>query len=375
MMPENELDAEEQSRVACPECGALWSEEERVAANTAGRLLHDGQEVAPGGEITGTAKRTRTLSVRYNCANNVLVEDAVGVVGVDEWKASKLEDEGARENAEKELLQWCWAMPFEPKTPEVVPLSVGALITRVSPLKRGQLPPDTIRLAVGADIRMRELHYTTIAQRSNGQCSILDYGIEPIAADSMGFDEAFPIALGNLTDNLRGGYLCTTMDENGDLIETGETMAPERGLIDSGYEDEAIYSACKTHDLWMPCKGFGHQQLSGKRYTQPKKRSREVRFLGLDWHISVMKMTWVVSLNADAWKGDASPSGRGTRQQASGDAVRHGRSEAQRSRSNFWQRSRRPSSLRAKARFGSSSASRATITGWIQRPTLWSPCP
>jgi phage terminase large subunit GpA-like protein len=106
---QDEIDASEKGQLVCPECGAPWSEAERVAANHDCLLVHKGQEITPDGTVTGQPPRTETLGFRWNAANNLLVKTSA--VAKKEWRSARSADE---DNADKEMNQFWWAKPYKP---------------------------------------------------------------------------------------------------------------------------------------------------------------------------------------------------------------------------------------------------------------------
>ena len=88
---------------ACPSCGQPWGDDDRVAANHGGKLLHDGQTLDEDGNISGEPKATDTLGFRWSAVNNLFLTP--GDVAADEWRAAHTADE---ENAEREMRQFVW---------------------------------------------------------------------------------------------------------------------------------------------------------------------------------------------------------------------------------------------------------------------------
>lgn len=284
---------------ACPECGEAWTEPERHEANRRGRLIHRGQELTPDGEIVGQPAPTDTLGFRWSAVNNMFVE--AGDVALDEWKGTRSSSE---ENAEKELRQFVWCLPYEPPREAMADLTEDALCKRQGVLMPGFVPDAYDCVTLGIDVGKYRLHWTAVAWLEDGGGRVIGYDTVEVASASMVEQRAILLALRELRD----------MAEQGWALETpqGETMVPvSLACVDAHWNTETVKAFCiESGAKWRPTVGFGHGQYFGGgktgRYnppTNPGKKS-SVKGLGLRYHATVVKgertLTWL--FDADHWK-------------------------------------------------------------------------
>lgn len=286
---ENEVDAAAKAYFACPECEHLLTVDERREANAGSVLLHRGQTI-DGGEVIGDAPRTSTFGFRWGGFNNLFVEP--GDFGADEWKASRATDE---ENAEMEMCQFVWAVPYQPPKLDEQPLSSEAIVKRVSGYAKGFVPDETMVLTVGLDIGKYLCHYTAIAWQEEARGLVVDYGRFEVASDQMGTERALLIALREFRDMANAGW----------SQRTGEPMTPARVFVDAGYQTQVIQQFCREAGRrFLPCFGRGASQQQTQWYYRPKTTGAVVKQIGEGFHISWDKssQTHNVEVNSDYWK-------------------------------------------------------------------------
>ena len=306
----DEIAASEGSVFGCPSCGAPWSEKERLEANRGARLVHRGQEISRSGKITGEMPRTRTLGFRWSAVNNAF--QSAGDVGADEWKASQAEDE---DNAEKEMLQFDWALPYAPDITEFTPLDSRVLAKRSENFTRGVIPEDTTQFVVGIDVGKWYCNWACFSWRECSRGLVPEYGIFDVPSNHMDEDLAILKALHDFAGHV---------DEGWGLSGTGEVIIPSEGWVDSGYKPGPVYQFCRERarmrksgeagpTKWRPTKGWGAVVKAGrgKHYTHPRKCSLSsdpegVRLIGDRYHfrtqIKERTKNLVVHLDVDAWK-------------------------------------------------------------------------
>lgn len=289
----SEMDAYKCAHFCCPECKDPWTEKERVAANERGRLVHRGQTVGPRGKVGGNPPDTETLGFRWSAVHNLLL--SAGDVAVDEWKAVRSTDE---ENAERELRQYVWAIPYEPAEIELTPLDSQAVRRRTArgfPLR--QLPDDVGLVTVGVDLGKWLAHYVVIAWTSNDRCHVPEYGVLEIDSDRLGVATGTLTALREFRDTVLEGW----------PRRQGEPVVPAQVWIDSNYEDsrDAVYAFCaeSAEQRFRPTRGHGFGQAL-KRYRHPEKTDQRVRVIGEHFYLVRDRKArlLVVDLNADYYK-------------------------------------------------------------------------
>lgn len=295
----DEEQARAESAFCCPSCGVIWSAEEREAAVRSARLVHRGQEISREGHISGERARTRTLGFRWNALHNLFVTP--GDIGADEWNAAREVEE---ENAQREMLQFVWAFPYEPPELELVKLNPDDLARRIVPLARGLAPHETDLITVGIDIGKYRLHYFACAWWGRANGHVLEYGEVDVRTAELGFDNALYNALNELADVLMVGW---------PIDGSGEIVLPKQVWIDSAWADSrsVVYQfvrECEANNAragrFRPIRGYGAGQRGGSRYNRPAKAAGNVKHVGDGWHVEFTpdERCYRMEVDADHWK-------------------------------------------------------------------------
>jgi phage terminase large subunit GpA-like protein len=194
---EDVLAAGDQTRVACPLCGAMWTEAERKAANAGCRLIHKGQTLNADGTVTGEPIRTNTLGFRWNAVNNLLVHQSV--IGEGEWKASRDPDE---DNADKAQRQFVWAIPSKAAAVDLTEFDAAAITRRTTTDMRGRVPSWCRRITVGIDIGKWLCHWTALAWGEHATPHVIEYGRMEVPSREMAEEMAITLALRKFRDEI-----------------------------------------------------------------------------------------------------------------------------------------------------------------------------
>lgn len=291
---------------ACPACGEFWTEAQRTGAAESAVLIHRGQSIDVDGQITGELPATQTLGFRWSAIDNPFVTAAD--LGAEEWTAARSKD---RENAEKKMRQFVWAVPYEPPDIDLTPLDPDEVAARRTGYKRGIVPDDCIGIGIGVDTGKRKLHWDAKALRPDGSMAVIEYGTQTVEADRLGVLRGLLEAFRKLR-----GYF-----DKGWAMQSGRTLGPSQVWIDSGYHEhtDAVYQICAEAnqglppggERYRPTKGYGEAQRTVGRYLAPTARSQDVRFMGKEYHIARVKRSGkvlpgvlLVHLNADHWKSE-----------------------------------------------------------------------
>jgi phage terminase large subunit GpA-like protein len=284
--------AELNSRWACPCCGILFDDAVRMKQLTNCKVRHKGQSILSDGTITGQIVASKTMGFRYSAATNTFV--TAGIVGADEWKGAREVDQ---DNAEKELLQWTWALPAKPKEQDVEPLDFRTVMHRQSQWKRGLMPSDVVTIAAGVDVREKQLDWFVTAKRANGQPLCIDYGFEPVLREASDLKTALKQAI---------RYLQEKFDKGWEVEGLTGLRGIDIALIDIGWETDTIREGLNEHQLWRRAKGFGFKQHSGSAYVAPQNKNRQMHQIGEGWHDVILtrgnKRFRELENNADHWK-------------------------------------------------------------------------
>ncbi len=291
--------ARREAKYICPACAAAWDEDERLAANRQAKLLHRDQTIGSDGEIHGDPPDTDTLGFRWNAANSVF--KTAGDCGGDEWSAERAAD---RDASETDLRQFIWVLPVEPSKVELYELNVDEIVKRTTKLKRGIVPADTVKLAVGIDLRTVEGHYTVVAWRASKQRHLVEYGTFKIAGKTMAVDRALYLAVEAF---LTGVVLPGWQKEGGGMVVPGAVwvdanwQGEERGTRGGA---KPVYQLSRKYGVLTSVIGRGAGVYKGGNYSAPDKRNKQVRFIGDGYHGVVMREHGIVVVQADTdtWK-------------------------------------------------------------------------
>jgi phage terminase large subunit GpA-like protein len=278
---QNVMEASSRAALACPSCGASWTEQERSDANHRGRLLHRGQGVDVAGEISGELPPTRTLGFRYTAANNLLME--MKQVAEAEWEAPRTTD---ADSADKRLRQFFWTLPSEAKVLTLSEMDITHIIHRVSDVPRGRVPADAETVTVGIDVGKWLSHWVAIAWRPRATPHVMEYGRLEVPSKEMAEEIAILTALRRFRDEV-------CLPGWPSIAEGKGMIRPLAVIVDSGNWEATIVALCaESNGLFHPSKGFGVQQL-GKR-----KFFREPGYEAVAQKAGYM----LVEVNSDFWK-------------------------------------------------------------------------
>jgi phage terminase large subunit GpA-like protein len=292
---ESQAAARSAGAFACPSCGEIWSNDQRISANAGARLLHEGQIIDAAGVIAGDPPATDTLGFRWSAVNNLFL--TAGDLAADEWKASHAADE---ENAEREARQFVWCLPVLPSKLSQTHLNEHELTARMIDLPRGIVPSNTACVTVGVDLGKFLCHWIAVAWAPNPTIGhVVDYGRIEVPSDSMAVEQALMIALRQLKEMFIEGW------------PVGEANAPRRTepllvFIDSGYMAPVVYAFCReSGERFRPAIGRGaSQQYRNERYNRPVQGGATVKWIGEGAHANWLpaEQLLLVETDADYWK-------------------------------------------------------------------------
>jgi phage terminase large subunit GpA-like protein len=289
------LEAMESARFSCPKCGKPWSEEERFEANRRGVLLHRGQtvrRVKGKARAVGAPPKTDTFGLRWSAVHNHLL--SVGHVAADLYTAAQDPDD---DNAERNLCQIVFAVPYTPPIIETAPLERKGLMRRVTTLPRGRVPAWCEYLTVSVDVGKWICYYIAIAWKADGTGHIVDYGTFEVKSKDLGVEVAILAALRTFRDDVcLAGW-----------AQSGEPdRKPDQVWVDAGYQTDVVKGFCReSGKRFRPTLGRGAgQRFNNRPYALPKSTGAVIRQIGDGYHISWYKRdrVHVVEINADLWK-------------------------------------------------------------------------
>lgn len=285
----SDVEACEKAALACPECGELWTNEQRLAANRNAVLAHRGQEVAPDGTVTGPLPPTNTLGFRWTVVNSILNPNRLASVGGIEWRARRATDEDA---AERDVRQSQWALPAKPAKEDLSKLDAFAIMTRrMNGAWRGTVPELAQFITVAADVGKRLCHWAAIAWLPNATPHILDYGRLEVPCEMMAEEEAILLALRAWRDSLATGWK-----------RNGADIVPVLKFVDSGdWQSTILAFVAESGPGWFATKGFGSTQRRSGAY----KRDTGSKVVGVGDHYNLIELPTrqqQLEINVDHWK-------------------------------------------------------------------------
>jgi phage terminase large subunit GpA-like protein len=299
--------AARESYVVCPACEARWSEEDRRSGWQRIVIAHQGQSVTPAGELVGDYPETQTCGLRWSAIDNPFT--TIADLGAEEWQAHRARD---RENAERKMRQFLWALPYDPPEVEMTPLDAGEIEQRVSSWKKGVVPDDVQSLVIGVDTGKRMLHWTALAVCESG-VRVIEYGKHPVQSDKLGVYRGLMQAMTELAAYYGQGW--NTAD--------GRNIKPAQVWVDSGYHEhtDAIYEFCGKlnsalgrdlgAEMYRPTKGYADGQRGMTRYKTPDTKRDGMLYVGSNFHVAKVKRNgkvvpgvMLVHINSDHWKSE-----------------------------------------------------------------------
>ena len=291
---ESEIEARQKALFHCPQCGKPWTEEQRHTANLQCRLVHRGQEVHPDGQIVGSEPLCDTFGFRWSAVNNTFATS--GDAALDEWRGVRAANE---DNAQRELQQFVWCIPYAPPKLENAPLSSEAVRQRFGHDRRGFVPAETAHLTVAVDLGLRVCWYMAVAWRADATGHVVDYGTIEVRSDDLGLERGLMAALRDFRDS--------TILKGWASSDGGALRVPDRVLIDSGWGDSTatVYAFCRESTVrFLPAVGRGVGQRFARRYSRPTKTGSTVQLVGEDYHVAFLpkQSVFLVETNADYWK-------------------------------------------------------------------------
>ena len=289
---DNQVAARSAGAFSCPECGNIWSTEQRAEANHRGLLVHRGQTIDREGNIQGGPPATDTLGFRWSAVNNLFLTP--GEVAADEWRAGHTPDE---ENAEREMRQFVWCLPVVPDKRDETAVDAHALAARVVPLARGIVPPGATLLTAAVDIGKYLLHWIVVAWSAKARGHVVDYGRIEVASDDLGVEQAVLIALREFRDLCQEGWGVGSAE--------GDRMRPDETWVDAGYLTSVVYAFTReAGEKFRPAIGRGAAQQRHQWYNRPTQTGSVVRHIGEGYHLNYLRSEKLklVEIDADHWK-------------------------------------------------------------------------
>ncbi len=275
---ESVTEAREKAALACPGCGAEWTDAQRIEANTRAVLAHRGQSVDDSGTTVGMMPATHTFGLRFTAINNTFSK--VARVAEEEWTAPRRGDAAL---AEKNLRQFWWAMPCESETLTLTELDSAAITARAVAIPRGRVPAGAVRLTVGIDLGKWLCHWVAVAWMPDGTPHVVEYGRLEVPSNVQAVETALVTALRTFRDQVcKPGWAS---------VGDGSNLSPSLVLLDARDWTAAVKTFCAESGAgFIPAQGHAAPRITGKWGSDPGYDSASYHKDG------------VLPVNADLWK-------------------------------------------------------------------------
>lgn len=238
----NEMQARENAHFTCPVCCVLWSERDRVNAVRDSKLVD--------------SRASQTFSFRWSAVHNLFATTAD--IAEDEWRNAQRPD---RDNAERELCQFVWAIPWKPALLEDS-LPIELLKERSTGYPRGKVDASHDITTLGIDVGKQLLHCAYLGMNKatvNGM--VIDYESVYTKADILGTD---------------GGIVAACEQIENKRRQIGIKMV----LIDEGWLPDLIRTIARKYG-WNTCRGFGSSQRGASvKFYEPKAKGGMCQWVG-----------------------------------------------------------------------------------------------
>lgn len=287
------IHARELARVACPECGALWTEEHRRKANQSAKLLHRGQSVDSSGNIVGDYPETECFGFRFTAMNNMFT--SIPQLGKEEWLAARMAN---HEAAEREMKQFVWCIPLTPDIENLTELTQAKIMVRKSKWEQSIAPTGSQMLLISVDVHRYHIDWLAKCFDETPIGYTIDYGSVAVASRQLGEDVAIRVALEGLCDSFNGMF----------CHKDGQIVLPDSIMIDSGYMTDVVLNFCAARTSnkcsFIPSKGLGYDQYTRTDYQRPRATSNAITRIGDGWHVVQHESPRieVVHIDANEWK-------------------------------------------------------------------------
>lgn len=287
---DNKIAARRESEFACPQCGVVFSEDDRRQSNRQAKLVHRGQTITADGTIEGEPPATDTLGFRFSAFHNLFW--SAGTIGGMEWSASRDPDD---ENAKKEMLQFIWTQPYEPPLWDSTPLDAAVIRRRFGEWPKAVVPSEAEWMTMGLDLGKRIGWWILIAWLPGGSGHIVDYGAFDVPSDDLGLERGILQALRDFRERVEVGW----------GLQAGGTRGVDEVWIDAGYFGEVVDEFVKeSGHPYRAVVGCGAGQQHPQHYNRPKRTGAIVKYIGTEYHVVWVpdKGVFRIEVNSDHWK-------------------------------------------------------------------------
>jgi hypothetical protein len=171
-------------------------------------------------------------------------------------------------------------------------------MTQLSGYPRLVVPPKCVLLTCGIDVRKSGLHYVVLGVEQDFTGHVILHDFHATHGTTYGIDDGVDIAIERaLLDLHEQLKLQEWMKENGEILDLSLSLA------DSGYRQQAVYSAAaKIGDKFYPSRGHGKSEgctqtnFSEQQQRTPDRKPFDGAFLTREGKI------WLCHVDADRWK-------------------------------------------------------------------------
>lgn len=283
----NELEARERARLACPACGQHWTESDRRKAIRDPRVVARGQSVdSATGAVVGELPPTLTYGFRWNAVASPLV--SLADMAAQEWRKDRV----ANAAAEKEIVQYTWAEPWEESIEDLNRPDVETILRKISAHPRKSIPPGTLRVTLGMDVGSYVIWWVLVAWFEGAAGHVADFG-------------SIDVPLTNGVKNPTSVLAALRSFRDSFILPGWGGRQPDMTLIDSGYEQDVVYQFVREsgEPRFLACKGYGTSSRHGLWKSAMASEQTDQRGVGHEWRYYLQPSgVHLVVVHSDHWK-------------------------------------------------------------------------
>jgi hypothetical protein len=182
-------------------------------------------------------------------------------------------------------------------------LTPRAIMLKLSGFARRIVPPDCVVVSQGIDVQKSGIFYVVKAWRTDSSSFVIDYGFVETQGTQYGSDEGVEFAIKRA---ILERFEQAKAEDRCPRNAAGEPVAIDLTLIDSGWQSEAVYAACRELGLGVyPSKGHGksHGCASPNFYDLFKRTSDRKPITGGGAFLARQAGNlWLLHADTDRWK-------------------------------------------------------------------------
>ena len=257
--PESDRTARQSAVLACPRCGQIFADEERLKMLRDYRLVHRGQSVNAHGEVIGEEPDSETFGLLWNAFDSPL--RSLGELAVLHRRAAKVRDETGWHHDMRQVYRDQFVVPYL-DAEDSLDLSEDRMRVKAdtSQYRRGSVPGWCKIITLTVDVQLRRHYWLICGHDDRGRTAIIDWGTDRLCEmDEMPDESMRHKSLDKLHDRLVKKYRVN------------------RAGIDVGFYSSEIRSWVRRHKpLWISLRGAGTELVHRMKTARTGKMVKRV---------------------------------------------------------------------------------------------------